>query len=245
MPQPVQASPFKAMAAVEAVKGAASLMAKFKGSGSGSSVPTTAPRPVSAPAGKTPVVPSGGPAGPSAPPAPTPSAPSPSNSPVTPTAGAAEKQLVPAPQPTELTSTPQPNVQAKADEKPKTKAGAKVARGALKGAEVAGQVMTFIPPTSGVGKVVTVGTKAIGSADRVHQRLKESKGDSWPHGSSSRKAGPSVVNPRNQNLPGSKPKKMDAMDKELQKMIADAAHAKKSASPVSPSASKGKSMASV
>lgn len=246
MPTPVQASPFKAMAAVEAVKGAASLMAKFKGSGSGSSAPNTAPRPVSAPAGKTPVAPSGGPSGPSAPPAPTPSAPSsPSNSPVTPTAGAAEKQLIPSPQPTELTSTPQPSAQAKAEEKPKTKTGAKVARGVLKGTEVAGQVMTFIPPTAAVGKAVTIGTTTIGAADRVNQRLKQSKGDSWPHGSSSRKAGPSVVNPRNHNLPGNKPKQMDAMDKELQKMISDAANAKKSAPPVSPSASKGKSMASV
>lgn len=242
-PAPVQASPFKAMAAVEAVKGAASLMARFKGSGSGAS--TTAPRPVSAPAGKTPVAPSGGPSGPSTPPAPTPSAPSPSNSPVTPTAGAAEKQLVPAPQSTELTSTPQSETQTKDDVKPKTKAGAKVARGVLKGAEVAGQVMTYIPPTAAVGKTVTVGTTAIGAADRVNQRLKQSKGDSWPHGSSSRRSGPSVVNPRNHSLPSSKPKQMDAMDKELQKMISDAANAKKSTPPVSPSPSKGKSPASV
>lgn len=242
-PAPVQASPFKAIAAVEAAKGVASVVSKFKGSGTRASAPNAAPRPVSAPPTRTPVAQRGGPsAPPSAPPAPTPSGGNGPNTPaVTPTAGAAEKHLVPSPQPVDLKSRPDSDVSAAKS----TGTAAKVGRGVLKGANVAGQVLSYIPPTSAVGKGVTVTTTSISAADRVNQRLKQSKGSAWPQGSSARSAGPSVVNARNRNLPGGRPRQMDSMDKELQMMIYEAAKTKKAAPPVKPSAVKGTSMTSV
>lgn len=243
-PAPVQASPFKAMAAVEAAKSAAHLVSKFKGAGKSAPAPNVAPRPVSASPTRAPVAPRSGPsAPPSAPPAPAPSGSGGPNAPaVTPKAGAAEKQMVPSPQPVELASRPDSDT---TDAKKKTGAVAKVGRGVLKGANVTGQALTYIPPTSAVGKSVTVGTSAVSAADRVNQRLKHSKGSSWSQASSGLRAGPSVTNPRNRNLPSSRPRQMDAMDKELQKMISAAAKTKKTAPPVKPAAGKGASMTSV
>lgn len=247
-PAPVQASPFKAMAAVEAAKGVAHVVSKFKGAGKSAPAPNMAPRPVAAPPTRAPVAPRSGPSAPPSAPPSTPPAPAPSgsggpNTPaVAPNAGAAEKQMVPSPQPVELSSRPDSGT---ADTKKKTGAAAKVGRGVLKGANVTGQVLTYIPPTSAVGKGITVGTNAVSAADRVNQRLKHSKGSSWAQGSSGLRAGPSVVNPRNRNLPSGRPRQMDSMDKELQKMITEAAKTKKTIPPVKPTAGKGTSMTSV
>lgn len=247
-PAPVQASPFKAMAAVEAVKGAVQLFSKFNSSKSPAPSSSPSARPVSAPAGKTPVAPTPNRPGPSAPPpASSPSGTGPSNSPVSPNASAAEKQMVPAPKPADLSSKPQSEPAPTTGTKPKGNGASKTVRGVLKGANVAGQVLTYIPQTSAVGKTITVGTTAISSADRVHERLKQDKSGSWPQGSSARRSGPSVVNSRNRNLPGSgKPRRMDAMDRELQKMISEAASsAKSSPQPVKAGAGKSKSPAKV
>lgn len=224
-PAPVQASGFKAMAAVEAAKGAVSLFSKFN-SGRASTPPQTQ-APVSASRTSVPSQPSGptpnGP--PAAPTAPT----SGPNSPVSPSVTPATKTASPQAQQQKLDLTVGEKASAETSstdstEKSTKKTMAKAGRGLVKTADITGKAMTVIPVTAGAGKVVTTVTSGISAADRVNQRLKQSSSGSgaWPAGSrGAHRARQTVSTSSAQRQPQSR--QMDSMDRELQKLISDAA----------------------